>query len=99
MRNYVYTLLILFLVTLSGCVSADNTETSASVDGQAAVVLSVTDGDTIKVRLAENGREEKVRLTLVDTPEIKHPRLDVQPFGKEASQYTTAQINREKGHS
>ncbi|WP_121613008.1 thermonuclease family protein [Mesobacillus foraminis] len=60
--------------------------------GLKAEVLSVIDGDTLKVRL-ENGREERVRLTLIDTPETKHPKVGVQPFGKEASKFTTAQLN------
>jgi micrococcal nuclease len=60
--------------------------------GLKAEVLSVIDGDTLKVRL-ENGREERVRLTLIDTPETKHPKVGVQPFGKEASKFTKAQLN------
>ena len=61
------------------------------VNGVNANVVSVTDGDTIKVVL-ENGLSEKVRLILVDTPETKHPRLGVQPFGKEASAFTTKEL-------
>lgn len=55
-----------------------------------AKVLSVTDGDTLKVDL--DGKEETVRLILVDTPETKHPQLGVQPLGKEASAFTTEQL-------
>lgn len=36
---------------------------------QAAVVIKITDGDTIKVRLA-NGRRRDVRLLGIDTPEV-----------------------------
>lgn len=36
----------------------------------------------------ENGKEERVRLVLVDTPETKHPTKPVQPFGPEASAFT-----------
>ena len=49
-------------------------------------VVSVTDGDTIKVRI--NGQIESVRFLLVDTPETKHPRLGEQPFGQEAKSFT-----------
>ncbi|AZB44809.1 thermonuclease [Bacillus sp. FJAT-42376] len=57
-----------------------------------AAVISVTDGDTIKVRL-KDGKTEKVRFILVDTPESRgkyqgHP----QPFAKEASDYTKKQL-------
>ncbi|MFC7391587.1 thermonuclease family protein [Scopulibacillus cellulosilyticus] len=51
-----------------------------------AKVIKVIDGDTIKVRL--NEKEETVRFLLVDTPETHHPRLGVQPYGPEASQFT-----------
>lgn len=48
-----------------------------------AKVTAVTDGDTFTVKL--DGKFEKVRLILIDTPEIK----PVQPFGPEASAFTT----------
>ncbi|BAU28996.1 micrococcal nuclease [Aneurinibacillus soli] len=50
-----------------------------------ATVVSVTDGDTLKVKM--NGKEETIRLLLVDTPETKHPSKPVQPFGPEASSF------------
>ncbi|WNS45827.1 thermonuclease family protein [Paenibacillus sp. MMS20-IR301] len=53
-----------------------------------AEVLSVTDGDTFKVR-SEDGSVEKVRLLLIDTPETKRANTSVQPFGPEASDYLT----------
>lgn len=68
------------------------TESNETVKGIEATVLAVVDGDTLKVRL-QNGREERVRLTLIDTPETKHPKLGVQPFGKEASSFTTSQLS------
>nr|WP_236619574.1 thermonuclease family protein [Bacillus sp. 1NLA3E] len=69
----------------------ETTQVETPVQGQTAKVISVTDGDTIKVQLA-NGLTEKVRLILVDTPETKHPRLGVQPFGKEASNFTSKEL-------
>lgn len=56
-----------------------------------ATVLSVIDGDTLKVRMA-NGTSEKVRMILIDTPETKHPRLGEQPFGPEASAFTEKEL-------
>lgn len=50
-----------------------------------ATVTKVTDGDTIKVEF--DGKEESVRLLLIDTPETVHPDKPVQPFGKEASTF------------
>lgn len=85
--------------TTKAAESASN-ETSATskswtkenhVKGIRAVVKRVVDGDTFVARL-ENGKEERVRMILVDTPETKHPRLGVQPFGPEASAFTKAKL-------
>lgn len=46
-------------------------------------VVSVTDGDTIKVDI--KGKTETLRLMGIDTPETLDPRKVVQCFGKEAS--------------
>lgn len=53
---------------------------------EAGTVLRVVDGDTLQVRI--DGRKEKVRLIGVDTPESVDPRRPVQPFGKEAAEFT-----------
>ncbi|HAA90521.1 MAG: Nuclease (SNase domain protein) [Thermoanaerobacterales bacterium 50_218] len=55
-----------------------------------AVVTKVVDGDTVYVEF--NGREEKVRLIGVDTPETKHPEIRKEPFGEEASLYTKQKL-------
>jgi micrococcal nuclease len=57
-----------------------------------AVVERVVDGDTIDVVV--DGREERVRMIGIDTPEIAHASSGDRPanpgecFGDEASQYT-----------
>jgi len=54
-----------------------------------ASVVKVTDGDTIEVKLdAEPGKDFKIRLLGVNTPETVDPRRPVQCFGKEASDFT-----------
>ena len=58
-------------------------------------VVSVTDGDTIKVKLS-NGKTETVRLILVDTPETKHPSKPVQPCGPEAYEFTKRMVSGKK---
>lgn len=54
-------------------------------------VLSVTDGDTIKI--SELGT---LRLIGIDTPETKDPRKPVQCFGKEATEYAKNQLINKK---
>ncbi|MFD2628499.1 thermonuclease family protein [Oceanobacillus kapialis] len=53
--------------------------------GDMVEVTRVVDGDTVNVLY--NGKEETVRLLLVDTPETKHPSKPVQPFGPDASSF------------
>ena len=76
---------VALLVGFAGCQSASSpgpTPRSVGVDGRATLVR-VVDGDTIVVGLA--GREERVRLIGIDTPESVRPRTAVECFGKEAS--------------
>ncbi|MBU0975482.1 MAG: thermonuclease family protein [Patescibacteria group bacterium] len=47
-------------------------------------VVSITDGDTIKIDY--EGKIEKVRLIGIDTPESKHPSKGVECFSKEATE-------------
>ncbi|WP_040980878.1 MULTISPECIES: thermonuclease family protein, partial [Oceanobacillus] len=51
-----------------------------------AVILRIIDGDTIIVADSE-GKEETVRLLLIDTPENSHPDKEEQLFAKDASDY------------
>ena len=53
-------------------------------------VSKFEDGDTITVNL--NGKNEKIRLIGVDTPETKDPRKPVQCFGQLASDFTKSLI-------
>jgi len=50
-------------------------------------VHRVVDGDTIEI--IYQGKKEYVRFIGVNTPETKHPTKGVQPYGPEASDFTT----------
>lgn len=63
-------------------------------DLEVATVERVVDGDTIEVNI--DGEKFKVRLIGVDTPETKHPRKPVEPYGKEASEYTKKKLDGKK---
>lgn len=56
-------------------------------------VSNFDDGDTITVDM--NGRQERVRMIGVDTPEIHHPEKPVQCFAQTASDYTKALIGNQ----
>lgn len=55
-----------------------------------AEVIKVTDGDTIDIKY--KSKQYKVRLLCVDTPESVKTNVDVQPYGKEASDYTRQKV-------
>ncbi len=58
-------------------------------------VTRVVDGDTIEIRPAINGIED-VRLIGVDTPETVDPSTGVQPYGPQASRFTTREFEGEQ---
>lgn len=51
-----------------------------------AIISRVVDGDTVLV-ITDEGKEERVRLLLIDTPESVHPSKPEELYGKEASDY------------
>lgn len=59
-----------------------------------ATWVRAVDGDTFVVSIG--GNEEKVRLLLIDTPESVKPNTPVQPFAKEASDYTESMLEQEE---
>lgn len=59
-----------------------------------AIVTRVIDGDTLHVTV--NKKKYKLRMVGVDTPETVHPKKPVEFYGKEASNYTKAQLTNKK---
>lgn len=80
--------LFLSISLLVGCNEVDN-------EFMTTEVVSVIDGDTIKVNI--DGEVESVRFLLIDTPELNHAKYGEQPFAKEAKEFTQKLIeNAEK---
>ncbi|MDY2794767.1 thermonuclease family protein [Peptostreptococcus porci] len=80
-----FTFIILFIsiTFLAGC---SDLSSNSSDFYETAKVTKVVDGDTINVQI--NGKDYKVRMIGVDTPETVHPSKPVQFYGREASDYT-----------
>ena len=57
-------------------------------------MIRIVDGDTIVVNY--QGREEKVRMIGVDTPETVDPYRPVQAYGKEASDFSKKMLTGKK---
>lgn len=84
--SYLYRLLLAGLLVsllVSGCGLGQS-------DPDIAQVVRVVDGDTIEVSF--NGSTEKVRLIGVDTPETVHPTIGVEPYGREASNFSKEKL-------
>ena len=73
--------MLAFLVTSVSLESAHASSTTS------VRVVSIVDGDTIKVRIG--GKTETVRLIGVDAPETKKPGTPVQCWGVEATKATS----------
>lgn len=67
---------------------------SASADRSCYPVTRVVDGDTFKIDIGE-AKDDTVRMLGVDTPETVKPGTPVQPYGKEASDYTKELLQNE----
>ena len=90
MRLLVRTLLALLLLVFPAVPAAaqddagDQVPPTPPADGEIASVIDVTDGDTIKVELAD-GTIERLRYIGIDTPETARSDDPVEPWGAEAS--------------
>ena len=85
--------MVLAAVALSACVRSEipSTEPTTIVSAPAglaanAIVDYVVDGDTVDVII--DGREERIRLIGIDTPETKKRNSPIECFGPEASAFT-----------
>jgi micrococcal nuclease len=75
-----------------GSTPSDSTGTggASGSSGVAVLVTKVTDGDTLHVEF--QGRDERVRLIGVDTPEISAYGGQAECFGAEAAAYSTGRL-------
>lgn len=100
-RNYDarsrFSLVQLFFLIILICISLwvgfrAGESSSTRFDAQ---VVSVSDGDTIRVEFP-NGKEETIRLLGVDTPETHHPTKPVGCYGPEAENFTRQSLDGKK---
>ncbi|NRS47354.1 thermonuclease family protein [Brevibacillus sp. HB2.2] len=87
MRRFAMYLLVLTLL-LTACGASGQPEANGEMD---ALIKRVVDGDTFEL---DSG--EKVRMIGVDTPETVKPNHPVEPYGKEASNYSKELLTGKK---
>ncbi|EFU11657.1 thermonuclease family protein [Enterococcus faecalis] len=71
---------------ISNNVTGNFTQTISNDQRISAEFVRHVDGDTTVLKI--DGKEQKVRFLLIDTPETVKPNTKVQPFGLEASKRT-----------
>jgi micrococcal nuclease len=74
---------------------AEETEEEEVEYDETVTVTRVVDGDTVDIS-PEIDWMYRVRLIGVDTPEIKEPGCQAQPYGTEASKFTTDELESEE---
>ncbi|MBK3494924.1 thermonuclease family protein [Viridibacillus sp. YIM B01967] len=79
---------------LQACTEAEETKTDESNNRIQVEVVSIMDGDTIKVKY--DGATKNVRYLLVDAPEMYHKQLGEQPIGREAQARNREILNNAK---
>lgn len=103
-KAYIFLFALITLLIISGCGQSQVKDTSTPPQSQAdhsrtpqnsssllqGTVTRVVDGDTIEVAIS--GKKETIRLIGVDTPETVKPNHPVEPYGKEASDFTKSQL-------
>ncbi|MCI8346564.1 MAG: thermonuclease family protein [Bacilli bacterium] len=57
-------------------------------------LVKCVDGDTARFMIGK--KEYSTRFLAIDTPETKHPKKGVEPYGKEASNYTCSRLKKAK---
>ena len=78
---------LVFLISIAsaGCSHSDSSH-AAPKDLIPVTVAKETDGDTIHVTMP-SGKDETIRMLLIDTPETHDARKPVEPFGPAASAF------------
>lgn len=84
MKKMLYMLSAILLLSPISIYAEEVEETSKT---EIVTLEACVDGDTAKFRTADN-EIIKARFLAVDTPETVHPTVEVETFGKEASEYT-----------
>lgn len=96
-QRRIISLVIGLILLLVGYYAETHPQQTTQVAGVSSTgsyhVIDVADGDTITVDM--NGRQERIRMIGVDTPETHDPRKPVQCFGQAASDFTKQLIGNQ----
>lgn len=100
MKKFLYVLSMILLLNPISVLAEEITTKNTNAEDENSNIQIVTlqecvDGDTARF-LTTNNEIIKARFLAVDTPETVHPTKGVEPFGKEASEYTCTTLTNAK---
>lgn len=93
-KNKAITSIALIILLVFGGVINNFLKENKELKSESVALKKCTDGDTAHFLI--NGVDKTVRFLAVDTPETVKPGTGVQPYGKEASNYTCSLLKKSK---
>jgi len=78
----------------NGIISIEQVEEKTGNKRFTVDFIKAYDGDTIQATI--NGQKEKIRLLMVDTPEMNYNKGEAQPFAEKARDYTIKLLENAK---
>lgn len=92
---YIVMFLVMFFPVSSFALTEEKEKSTVSENTEIVTLDACVDGDTAKFK-DKNGEVIKARFLAIDTPETVHPTKGVEPFGKDASNYTCESLTNAK---
>ena len=75
-------------------ITLEDAEKATGKTAKAVEFISANDGDTFKVNV--DGKKERVRLLMIDTPEMNYDKGEPMPYAEEAKNFTTQLMEEAK---
>lgn len=84
----------ILLILVAGVMLITPVHVNATNNKDEVTLAKCVDGDTARFNI--NGEVKSTRFIAIDTPESVHPKKKVEPYGKEASNYTCNKLKNAK---
>lgn len=84
----------ILLILVAGVMLITPVHVNAANNKDEVTLAKCVDGDTARFNI--NGEVKSTRFIAIDTPESVHPKKKVEPYGKEASNYTCNKLKNAK---
>lgn len=79
---------------VEGSISLSEAEKTTGNKAKSATFVSANDGDTINVMI--DGEKKRIRLLMIDTPEMNYNKGEPDPYAEQAKEFTIALLTKAK---